>query len=126
LSVLNERLNQLVIESNLKPAEIARRAGLSKATLSRYLNDDDREPMFSFVIKIANFFNVSSEWLWGATDERRPFRDVSIIDIYEKLTPENKKEVLNYASYLLSKETESKDLDMVAENSEKYDINTNE
>ncbi|MFZ5650123.1 MAG: XRE family transcriptional regulator [Bacillota bacterium] len=99
-----ERLRQIMEETGVKAADISRATGISTAAISKYLSDKKKEPNASYVMKIAKFFNVASEWLYGFTDIRKPFYESSIMDTYEKLSDIGKKEVCDFASYLLHKE----------------------
>lgn len=101
-----ERLRQIMDEQGIKAADIARGTGISTGAISRYLSDDKKEPIAPYVIKIAMFLNVTSEWLYGATDVRKPFHEPSIVDVYEQLSEAGKQELYNYAKYLLGREGE--------------------
>ena len=59
--------------------------GMSPATLSRYLNGL-RIPDLEYVIKIAQFFKVSIDWLVGLSDNRLPEIPDDAYVFYEKYT----------------------------------------
>ena len=59
--------------------------GISTATLSRYLNGL-RVPELEYVIKIAQFFNVSIDWLVGLSDKKLSGIPDESYDILEKYT----------------------------------------
>lgn len=99
-----ERLKQLINETGVKAADISRATGISTAAISKYLSDGKKKPNASYVMKIAKYFNVTSEWLYGVTDVRKPFYEPSIVEIYEKLSDLGKKEVCDFALFLLEKE----------------------
>lgn len=103
-----ERLRQIMEETGVKAADISRATGISTAAISKYLSDKKKEPNASYVMKIAKFFNVTSEWLYGFTDIRKPFFESSVMDTYERLSDIGKKEVCDFASYLLYKEQNRK------------------
>ena len=105
-----ERLRCLIEEKNVKSADIARATGISTGAISKYLSDEKKKPIASYVMKIAKFFDVTSEYLYGATDMRNPFYEPSIVDIYEKLSTVGKQEVYDFASYLMQKEMRKTDL----------------
>jgi transcriptional regulator with XRE-family HTH domain len=50
-------------------AELAASLGTKKQTISRYENNQ-REPEFANLIKIAQFFNVSTDYLLGMKDRK--------------------------------------------------------
>lgn len=99
-----ERLRQVMEETGVKAADLARATGISKPAISKYLSDSKKEPSAMKVLMIANFFNVTSEWLYGATDTRKPFYEPSIVEVYEKLSSEGKKQAYDFTLFLLEKE----------------------
>ena len=107
MSSFQERLKNLMGEKSVKAADISRATGISTGAISKYLSDEKKKPIASYVMKIAKFFDVSSEYLYGATDTRNPFYEPSIVDIYERLSTLAKQEVYDFASYLMQKEIKS-------------------
>lgn len=65
---VGERIQDLLREKKLTQAELAERAGISKATLSRYITDPDSRIPHDVLLKIAKCFGVSTDFLLGATD----------------------------------------------------------
>ena len=57
-----------MIEREMTAADIARKTGMTQATLSRYINDK-RIPRLNSVIKIAKALNVPIELLVKGVDE---------------------------------------------------------
>jgi transcriptional regulator with XRE-family HTH domain len=104
MDIFKERLAQVMQEKGIKAATLARETGVSKTTISKYLSEDDRKHAFDIVLKIARVLDISPEWLGGMTDERKPFYEPSISEIYQQLSPDGQKQLLDYASYLLEKE----------------------
>ncbi|WP_273483669.1 helix-turn-helix domain-containing protein [Desulforamulus ruminis] len=111
MASFQKRLKQVMDEKGVKAADVARGTGISTPAISKYLNDTKKKPIASNVMKIAKYFNVTSEWLYGVTDTRKPFYEPSIIDVYEKLSEAGKKEAYNFVSYLLQKEMSNIDSD---------------
>ena len=62
-------LKVLINNRGMNQADMASELGMSTAALSRYLNGV-RSPDLEYVIKIANYFNISVDWLLGLTGER--------------------------------------------------------
>lgn len=98
------RLRQLLVETGQTQRALAQAAGVSPGVISKYLHDTDRDPLFHIVAQIANHFDVSPEWLGGMSDERTPFQQGTINDIYFRLSSTGKNELYHYGQYLLSKE----------------------
>ena len=62
-------LKVLINNRGMNQADMASELGMSTAALSRYLNGV-RSPDLEYVRKIANYFNISVDWLLGLTGER--------------------------------------------------------
>ncbi len=113
----SERLGQLIEEYDVTLEELANAVGSTKSTISRYKNSK-REPKTYLVKKIANYFNVSVDYLLGNTDERSPAHkikeefeatDAEIQELMERfnvhldgeiLTAEDKKSVIDFLRML--------------------------
>ena len=63
-------LNDLIIENNLNARTLALALGMENSTITRYLNGD-RLPSIDYLVKIANYFNCSTDYLLGQEDEIR-------------------------------------------------------
>ena len=70
LSNFAENLNDLLIEYNLKAKNLADILGVGNATINRYLNKE-RVPSLEYLVKIADYFNCSTDYLLGLEDEIR-------------------------------------------------------
>ena len=67
MSTLSERLIQLKIERKLLQKDIAKDTGLALRTY-QYYESGEREPTASILITLANYFDVSLDYLVGRTD----------------------------------------------------------
>ncbi len=63
-----ERLKKLMTESSMKQNELAQRARITEAALSRYLNDG-RIPRIDVVANLATVLNTTTDYLLGRTDK---------------------------------------------------------
>lgn len=66
----HKRLNYLIEESSLSKAELARKIDISLPTLYTYINGRST-PSLETISKIAAAFDVSVDWLVGASDQRK-------------------------------------------------------
>ncbi len=64
---LAERLEELKESRNLKQKEIASAVGVPLRTYQRY-EYGEREPQASVLIRMADYFHVSMDYLVGRTD----------------------------------------------------------
>lgn len=65
--VFRNNLNQLANLRNLKFREIAEEIGVTRTSMSRYMSGE-RTPDLAYVVKMADYFNVSIEWLLGLNE----------------------------------------------------------
>ena len=75
-----ERIRRLIKSSRITQAELAEKVGLSASALSRYLKRKTKNLGDGNIIRIARYFNISTDYLLGETyiPERRlsVFNDV--------------------------------------------------
>lgn len=62
-----EKLKLLREEKNLTQNDLAKLLNVSKANISRY-ESGIRQPSIETIIRIAKFFNVSIDWLFGRSN----------------------------------------------------------
>lgn len=102
LDIFAQRLKKLRNEKGLSTRALGEILGVSNATISRY-ETGKRDPDLLVVNKIANYFNVSIEYLCGE-DINGDLDD--LVSIFNKLSSEAKKESIRYITYLYEKENE--------------------
>lgn len=110
-----KRIITLRQEMGIRQSELSRRLGIPQATLSGY-EHGHREVGAEWLTKIAEFFDVSVDYLIGATEFKKGIRymeDVFLddggenirnrdfFDMTEKLTPEGKSVIVNMVEMLL-------------------------
>jgi transcriptional regulator with XRE-family HTH domain len=66
---LGTRLHELIKETGLDQKEISGRLKMKRSTFSGYINDK-REPKLEVLKQIAGYFNVTTDYLVGHSDER--------------------------------------------------------
>lgn len=70
MEILANRLRKLREEKGLTQKELAQALGLnSKSTITNY-EQNDRDPDYETLIKIAKYFEVSIDYLLGQKDKR--------------------------------------------------------
>ena len=67
---IQERLKDLRTECHLKLEDVAAATGISKSALGNYENDDYREISHGSIITLAEFYNVSTDYLLCLTENR--------------------------------------------------------
>lgn len=63
------RLKQLRLDKQLRQEQVARLVGVSKGAISAY-ETDIRQPSYDVLIRLANLYRVSVDYLLGRTDDR--------------------------------------------------------
>ena len=76
--MIGERIKILRTERNLTQAALAHALGIAKTTLAAY-EQDKNEPSNETFIKIANYFNVSADYLLGLTDVKSADANIASI-----------------------------------------------
>ena len=76
-----ERVMQLIKQSGLSDNAFEKQLHLSQGTVGNWRSGRNKLSMEA-IIKLASYFNVSSDYLLGLTDERKPLecRDVGQVD----------------------------------------------
>ena len=100
LGIFAQRLKILRDEHGLSTRALGKIVGTSNATISRY-ETGKRDPDLFLVHNLAQYFNVSIEYLCG---EDVNLDKENMLKTFEKLSEENKKEVVKYMVYLSNKE----------------------
>jgi len=63
-----QRIQDLIKNRKITQAELAEKVGLSNSALSRYLQGRTTNLGDGFIIRIAKYFDVSTDFLLGETD----------------------------------------------------------
>lgn len=66
---LSVRLRQLRLDKRLRQDQVARLVGVSKGAISAY-ETDIRQPSYDVLIRLANLYRVSTDYLLGREDVR--------------------------------------------------------
>lgn len=84
MNTLGSNIRRLRERAGLSQKDLSSHIGVSNAVLSRY-ELDDRKPDFDTLEKIADYFEVSIDYLFGRTDKKQASakHDVELTD-YQK------------------------------------------
>ena len=63
------RLRELRVDKRLRQEQVAKLIGVSKSAISAYENDT-KEPSFGLLVRMANLYRVSTDYLLGQTNSR--------------------------------------------------------
>ena len=110
------RIKELREEKGLTQTEVAAAIGGSQSNWEKKLVD----PPSDAVCKLANFFNVSTDYLLGRTDDfgsvvmpsptvpQLSAEQKELLKIFDELLPETKKDVLDVIRIMAKKDTLAK------------------
>lgn len=68
--LFSQRLSELIKNSNYVLADMEECVGKKAATISRYASGEIKGVKRDTIVKLANFFGVSSAWLAGLSDDK--------------------------------------------------------
>ncbi len=77
---LSEKLRDLREERKMIQSEVETAADIGASNMSRYEKDDEVQIPYQTLMKLANFFGVSMDYLCGLTNHRQ-YRNVSIDEL---------------------------------------------
>jgi len=102
---IGERLKNLRNERSISQPELGKIIGVSQQSISCYENYT-RDPDTETLKKIAQYFDVSTDYLLGKTDVRNPEKELQtekeLVKKFRMLSSGNKENLLNYLDYLIS------------------------
>lgn len=107
--MLGNRIKKLREEKGLKQEELAKILLVSPSAIGMY-EINKREPNNEITIKMANFFNVSTDYLLGKSDIRNPEKidfnkvNVAFSSGYDGLNETNKSIIESTIAGLLAKQ----------------------
>ncbi len=98
------RLENLLEERNLTQRQIAKELHIAPSTLNGYLRRG-REPDYDTLISLAEYFQVSTDYLLGVTDIRRPYytlesyndKEGELLETYRSLGPQEQNYLIKQA-----------------------------
>lgn len=123
MNTLGDRLRDLRNEINLEQKELAKYLNVHKGTISNWENNK-RSPDKEMLSKIASYFNVTTDYLLGRTDERCLIIDEPEISLHEQYankiakilesegleyTEDTIPEIINFSKYILSNKKKKQD-----------------
>ena len=83
-------LKELLEQHNMTQKECARELDITAAALGNYIHNT-REPDFGFLVRIADFFQVSTDYLLDHTTKQQlSHKEELLLHIFRSLTPDQK------------------------------------
>lgn len=83
---LQERLKDLRVAHNLNLEELAKLTGISKSALGNYENNDYKEMNHGNLVVLAQFYEVSTDYLLGLTENKNhPNTDLTVLHLSDDM-----------------------------------------
>lgn len=99
--MFQERLKKLRNERNVSQDTVGKSLNIGGRTIGNY-ESGERLPSLDTLVKLADYYEVSTDYLLGRTDNRAVNDAGAEVSLYEKLPPEGQEEMstlLNYMRY---------------------------
>ena len=84
-NIFSQRLRALMKERSVKQSILAKKAGCSRQAVSQYI-DGSSVPNIDKLLSIADFFDVSADYLLGRTNAKTTDKDLRFICEYTGLS----------------------------------------
>lgn len=73
MEILSKRIKELRQDRNMTQRELAKLLHVQRATLAGY-ETKDRHPHLEIIVHIADIFDVTTDYLLGRTDSKKPLQ----------------------------------------------------
>lgn len=99
-----DRIDELISENSLTSKQLAHAIGVSPGNVTEW-RKGRATPSADVISKIADYFNVTADYLLGRSDQRYPHESIAASsDIpYDKLPPEAVKQINDHIQYIVDK-----------------------
>lgn len=100
----NIRLENLIEEKNVTQKQLSLELHIAPTTLNGYINSY-REPDFHTLVRLARYFDVSTDYLLGLSEEKKPApsslspAEGALIHLYRSLVPERQELLIEQAKF---------------------------
>lgn len=105
MKTIGERLIELREKSGLSKVEMAEKLGVNKSSITRY-ETNEIKPNLDMMLKIAELFNVTLDWLVGFEDNKAleikklPYMSLINECIENDISPEQLRKAVNFLNEL--------------------------
>lgn len=101
------RLENLLEEENLTQKQLALDLHIASSTINGYVKNN-REPDFTMLVRLARYFNVSTDYLLGISPEKKPAPSslrpdqARLLHLYDSLIPDRQELLIEQACFYRS------------------------
>lgn len=113
MGTLGERIKALREKKEMSQIELGKLASVGNTTVSQW-ESNKRTPDTATITKLADIFGVTSDYLLGRTNDPSPRELPDTVAPYlpegfDELSPEARKEVLDFIDYIMVKYAKEED-----------------
>lgn len=94
------KLKELRTQHGLTQAQLAKKLNIGTSTIGMY-ESNIRKPSFEVLIKIAIFFNVSTDYLINDDEDNSDLKNIEYL--FKSLTPSEKQQVKDFIEFIKKK-----------------------
>lgn len=114
MSIFSDNLNKILLQRNIKAADIASHIGMNSGNISAYLKGTNDPTIFKALL-IADYLNVSMDYLLGRTEQisvspkniyTLSEQEQSIINLLRSLPQEDRAHIERYLKFLIQENME--------------------
>lgn len=97
----SQRISKLLEEKELKRADIVRGTGIPESTIRSWINSD-KVPSLDAALKVAQFLNVSLDWLAGGVEVNGSLstEEIELLNVFRRFDARDKITILSLARSL--------------------------
>lgn len=99
MSILSKRIKLLREEQSLNQSQLAEKLGIAVSSISQY-ESGDRIPSDDIKIKMADYFEVSLDFLMGLSEIRNPYVFFTLSNELKDLEEDEVNEVIKYIMFI--------------------------
>lgn len=103
-------LKQLRREKSITQKQLSDIIGVETSSIGKYEGKSSVMPSIEILIRIANYFDVSVDYLIGRTDEKRPtidglsLEEQELVSLVKMMNKDGKAEMIRYSHFILMDE----------------------
>lgn len=116
---ISTRIKQAMKEKGMTQADLSKKSGISKSTLSEWLNDK-YEPKQNNIYILSESLGVNPTWLMGLEVDKEINRDITVI--YNELEQPRQEKVYSYAEEQLERQNKVININKYSKDSTEDDL----
>lgn len=112
--MFGERLKELRASKSMKQSDVAKCLGISRQAYSKY-ETEDHEPSYEILNRIADFYNVSVDYILGRTDIKN-INDYTYLQSFKQIFQKSNSKIIdavNIFTFIIEKNSNNKKVELL-------------